>query len=130
MKPCAKGHQRSRLRVDPITLTQLLCEQNTTLSAIQQRTGFDPAELEALRTAHKIHLETLNRLAAGLKVPPNSLLIAPDSPFSSLCSKSDSIVYITRPQPIDPDDTDIDGGWYDVDEWDENDPPEDNPLYL
>lgn len=124
MKKRKTGGQKSRLRVDPFTLTQLLCEQNTTLSAVQQRTGFDSAELEPLRTAHKIHLDTLNRLAAGLKVPPNSLLITPDSPFSSVCSKLERIAYITRPHPIDPDD---------LVEWNEADEERakaDNPLYL
>ena len=28
MKPCTKGHQRSRLRVDPFILLQLLTEQH------------------------------------------------------------------------------------------------------
>ena len=82
MKPCAKGHQRSRLRVDPFILLQLLTEQHCTLSELQQRTGFDPAELKPLRAARKIHLDTLNRLAAGLNVSPNSLLIAPGTPWS------------------------------------------------
>lgn len=82
MKKRKPGGQKSRLRVDPFTLTRLLCEQNTTLSAVQQAAGIDPAELEPLRTARKVHLDTLNRLAAGLKVPPNSLLITPDSPFT------------------------------------------------
>lgn len=81
MRNYPKGHQRSRLRVDPFILLQLLAEQQTTLSAVQQRTGFDPAELEPLRAAHKIHLDTLNRLAAGLNVPPNSLLITQTSPW-------------------------------------------------
>lgn len=63
MKKTKTGGQKSRLRVDPFTLTQLLCEQNTTLSAVQQAAGIDPAELEPLRTARKIHLDTLNRLA-------------------------------------------------------------------
>lgn len=65
MKPCTKGHQRSRLRVDPFILLQLLTEQHCTLSELQQRTGFDPADLNPLRAARKIHLDTLNRLAAG-----------------------------------------------------------------
>ena len=82
MKQSKKGHQRSRLRVDPFTLLRLLTEQNCTLSELQQRTGFEPAEMKALRAARSIHLDTLNRLAAGLKVPPNSLLIAPDSPWT------------------------------------------------
>lgn len=82
MKPCTKGHQHSRLRVDPFTLTQLLCEQNTTLSAVQQRTGFDPAELEPLRTARKVHLDTLNRLAAGLNTSPYHLMITEHSPWA------------------------------------------------
>lgn len=82
MKPCTKGHQRSRLRVDPFILLQLLTEQHCTLSELQQRTGFDPADLNPLRAARKIHLDTLNRLAAGLNVPPDSLLIAPGTPWS------------------------------------------------
>ena len=82
MKPCTKGHQRSRLRVDPFILLQLLTEQHCTLSELQQRTGFDPAELKLLRAARKIHLDTLNRIAAGLNVPPDSLLIAPGTPWS------------------------------------------------
>ena len=125
MKKKKTGGQKSRLRVDPFTLTQLLCEQNTTLSAVQQRTGIDPAELEPLRTARKIHLDTLNRLAAGLKVPPNSLLITPDSPFSFLSSGDEIIGHIITSgySTLDSMDTD-------PDEWDENDPPEDNPLYL
>jgi|GEM_PF-6381897 len=36
MKKRKPGGQKSRLRVDPFTLTRLLCEQNTTLSAVQQ----------------------------------------------------------------------------------------------
>ena len=75
MKKTKTGGQKSRLRVDPFTLTQLLCEQNTTLSAVQQAAGIDPAELEPLRTARKIHLDTLNRLAAGLKVSVYQLMI-------------------------------------------------------
>lgn len=82
MKPCTKGHQRSRLRVDPFILLQLLTEQHCTLSELQQRTGFDPAELNPLRAARSIRLDTLNRLAAGLNVPPDSLLIAPGTPWS------------------------------------------------
>lgn len=113
------------MRVDPFTLTQLLCEQNITLSAVQQRTGFDPAELEPLRTAHKIHLDTLNRLAAGLKVPPNSLLITPDSLYYSLCSGDEIIGPIITTGYSAPGRMDTD-----LDEWDEDDPPEDNPLYL
>ena len=70
-----KGHQRSRLRVDPFNLLQQLCEQDCTLSELQQRTGFDPAEIKPLRAAGKIHLDTLNRIAAGLDVSPNSLLL-------------------------------------------------------
>lgn len=81
MRKHPKGHQLSRLRVDPFILLQLLTEQQTTLFAVQQRTGFDPSELEALRTARKIHLDTLNRLAAGLNVPPNNLLITQASPW-------------------------------------------------
>lgn len=82
MKQSKKGHQRSRLRVDPFTLLQLLTEQDCTLSELQQRTGFDPAEMKALRAARSIRLDTLNRLSAGLNVPPNSLLITPDSPWT------------------------------------------------
>ena len=82
MKQSKKSHQRSRLRVDPFTLLQLLTEQDCTLSELQQRTGFDPAEMKALRAARSVHLDTLNRLAAGLNVPPNSLLITPDSPWT------------------------------------------------
>lgn len=125
MRKHPKGHQRSRLRVDPFILLQLLTEQQTTLSAVQQRTGFAPSELEALRTAHKIHLDTLNRLAAGLNVPPNSLLITPDSPFSFTCPKEDEPLFIvaTGYSPLDGIDPD-------ADEWNEDDPPEDNPLYL
>lgn len=82
MKQSKKGHQRSRLRVDPFILLQLLTEQDCTLSELQQRTGFDPAEMKALRAVRSVHLDTLNRLAAGLNVPPNSLLIAPDSPWT------------------------------------------------
>ena len=77
-----KGHQRSRLRVDPFNLLQQLCEHDCTLSELQQRTGFDPAEMKALRAARSVHLDTLNRLAAGLNVPPNFLLITPDSPWT------------------------------------------------
>lgn len=82
MKQSKKGNQRSRLRVDPFILLQLLTEQHCTLSELQQRTGFDPAEMKALRAARSIHLDTLNHLAAGLNVPPNSLLITPDSPWT------------------------------------------------
>lgn len=82
MKQSKKGHQRSRLRVDPFTLLQLLTEQDCTMSELQQRTGFDPAEMKALRAARSIRLDTLNRLSAGLNVPPNSLLITPDSPWT------------------------------------------------
>ena len=82
MKKKKTGGQKSRLRVDPFTLTQLLCEQKTTLSAVQQRTGIAPAELEPLRTAHKIHLDTLNRLAAGLNVSPYRLMITEHSPWT------------------------------------------------
>lgn len=78
-----KGRQRSRLRVDPFRLLQQLCEQHCTLSELQQRTGFDPAEIEPLRAARKIHLDTLNRVAAGLNVPPNSLLITAISPWTA-----------------------------------------------
>ena len=82
MKKTKTGGQKSRLRVDPFTLTQLLCEQNTTLSAVQQAAGIDPAELEPLRTARKIHLDTLNRLAAGLKVSVYQLMITAQSPWT------------------------------------------------
>ena len=82
MKQSKKGHQRSRLRVDPFTLLQLLTEQDCTLSELQQRTGFDPAEMKALRAARSIRLDTLNRLSAGLNVSPNSLLVTPDSPWT------------------------------------------------
>lgn len=82
MKQNKKGHQCSRLRVDPFILLQLLTEQHCALSELQQRTGFDPAELKPLRAARKIHLDTLNRIAAGLNVPPDSLLIAPGTPWS------------------------------------------------
>ena len=82
MKNTKTGGQKSRLRVDPFTLTQLLCEQNTTLSAVQQAAGIDPAELEPLRTARKIHLDTLNRLAAGLKVSVYHLMITAQSPWT------------------------------------------------
>lgn len=78
-----KGHQRSRLRVDPFNLLQQLCEQDCTLSELQQRTGFDPAEIKPLRAAGKIHLDTLNRIAAGLDVSPNSLLITATSPWKA-----------------------------------------------
>lgn len=75
MKKRKPGGQKSRLRVDPFTLTRLLCEQNTTLSAVQQAAGIDPAELEPLRTARKVHLDTLQRLSAGLKVSVYHLMI-------------------------------------------------------
>ena len=52
-----KGHQRSRLRVDPFNLLQQLCEQDCTLSELQQRTGFDPAEMKPLRAARTVHLD-------------------------------------------------------------------------
>ena len=78
-----KGHQRSRLRVDPFNLLQQLCEHDCTLSELQQRTGFDPAEIKPLRAAWKIHLDTLNRIAAGLDVSPNSLLITATSPWKA-----------------------------------------------
>lgn len=74
-----KNKQGSRLRVDPFNLLQQLCEQKCTLSELQQRTGFDPAEMKPLRAAGKVHLDTLNRIAAGLNVPPNTLLIAENS---------------------------------------------------
>lgn len=77
-----KGHQRSRLRIDPFNLLQQLCEQNCTLSELQQRTGFDPAEMKPLRAAKKIHLDTLNRIAAGLNISPNALLITEISPWT------------------------------------------------
>ena len=77
-----KNKQGSRLRVDPFNLLHLLCEQKCTLSELQQRTGFDPAEMKPLRAAGKIHLDTLNRIAAGLNVPPNTLLIAENSPWT------------------------------------------------
>lgn len=77
-----KGHQRSRLRIDPFNLLQQLCEQNCTLSELQQRTGFDPAEMKPLRAAGRVHLDTLNRIAAGLNVSPNALLIAETSPWT------------------------------------------------
>lgn len=82
MKKRKPGGQKSRLRVDPFTLTRLLCEQNTTLSAVQQATGIDPAELEPLRTARKVHLDTLQRLAAGLKVSVYHLMITEQSPWT------------------------------------------------
>ena len=82
MKKRKPGGQKSRFRVDPFTLTRLLCEQNTTLSAVQQAAGIDPAELEPLRTAHKVHLDTLQRLSAGLKVPVYSLMITGNSPWT------------------------------------------------
>lgn len=41
-----------------------------------------PAELEPLRTARKIHLDTLNRLAAGLKVSVYQLMITAQSPWT------------------------------------------------
>ena len=66
----------------PCILLQLLTEQHCALSELQQRTDFDPAELKPLRAARKIHLDTLNRIAAGLNVPPDSLLIAPGTPWS------------------------------------------------
>lgn len=77
-----KGHQRFRLRIDPFNLLQQLCEQNCTLSELQQRTGFDPAEMKPLRAAGRVHLDTLNRIAAGLNVSPNALLIAETSPWT------------------------------------------------
>lgn len=77
-----KNKQGSRLRIDPFNLLQHLCEQKCTLSELQQRTGFDPAEMKPLRTAGKIHLDTLNRIAAGLNVPPNALLITENSPWT------------------------------------------------
>ena len=78
-----KNKQGSRLRVDPFNLLHLLCEQKCTLSELQQRTGFDPAEMKPLRAAGKIHLDTLNRVAAGLDVSPNSLLITATSPWKA-----------------------------------------------
>ena len=65
MKPCTKGHQRSRLRVDPFILLQLLTEQHCTLSELQQRTDFDPAELNPLRAARSIRLDTRTALPPG-----------------------------------------------------------------
>lgn len=82
MKKRKPGGQKSPLRVDPFILTQLLCEQKTTLSAVQQASGIDPAELEPLRTARKVHLDTLNRLAAGLKVSGYSLMVTDNSPWT------------------------------------------------
>ena len=92
MKKTKTGGQKSRLRVDPFTLTQLLCEQNTTLSAVQQAAGIDPAELEPLRTARKIPPAPppaqkpppapLSRLAAGLKVSVYQLMITAQSPWT------------------------------------------------
>lgn len=83
-----KGHQRSRLRVDPFNLLQQLCEHDCTLSELQQRTGFDPAEIKPLRAAGKIHLDTLNRIAAGLDVSPNSLLSPSRKNGQEKCEKS------------------------------------------
>lgn len=66
-----KGHQRSRLRVDPFNLLQQLCEQDCTLSELQQRTGFDPAEIKPLRAAGKIHLDSARLNAApSVHSPP------------------------------------------------------------
>lgn len=78
-----KNKQGSRLRIDPFNLLQQLCEQKCTLSELQQRTGFDPAEIKPLRAAGKIHLDTLNRIAVGMNVPPNSLLITAISPWTA-----------------------------------------------
>ena len=74
-----KGHQRSRLRVDPITLAFELHANNMNLTQLQEQVSFDPAEVKALRSGNKIHLDTLNRIAARLNMPPNDLLIGPDS---------------------------------------------------
>ena len=104
-----KGHQRSRLRVDPFNLLQQLCEQDCTLSELQQRTGFDPAEIKPLRAAGKIHLDTLNRIAAGLDVSPNSLLITATSPWKAYhgdyanqtCGFSDAFNVLADYSPYD-----------------------------
>lgn len=104
-----KGHQRSRLRVEPFNLLQQLCEQDCTLSELQQRTGFDPAEIKPLRAAGKIHLDTLNRIAAGLDVSPNSLLITATSPWKAYhgdyanqtCGFSDAFNVLADYSPYD-----------------------------
>ena len=100
-----KGH----LRVDPFNLLQQLCEQDCTLSELQQRTGFDPAEIKPLRAAGKIHLDTLNRIAAGLDVSPNSLLITATSPWKAYhgdyanqtCGFSDAFNVLADYSPYD-----------------------------
>lgn len=78
-----KDCPRSNLRVDPFHLLEQLCKQHTTLVKLQQDTGFDPAEMKRLRAAKKVRLDTLNRIAEGLNVPPDSLLITPDSPWTT-----------------------------------------------
>lgn len=83
-----KGHQRSRLRIDPFILLHLLCEQHTTLTELQQKAGFAPEEIKRLRAVKTVHLDTLNRIADGLNVPPNSLLVTPESPWT--VNKGDS----------------------------------------
>lgn len=77
-----KGHQRSRLRIDPFILLHLLCEQHTTLTELQQKVGFAPEEIKRLRAVKTVHLDTLNRIAEGLNVPPNSLLVTQESPWT------------------------------------------------
>lgn len=91
-----KGHQRSRLRVDPFNLLQQLCEHDCTLSELQQRTGFDSAEMKPLR-------------AAGLDVSPNSLLITATSPWNAYhgdyanqtCGFSDAFNVLADYSPYD-----------------------------
>lgn len=114
MKTKKTGGQKSRLRVDPFTLTYLLCDQNTTLSEVQQRTGIDPVELEPLRTAHKVHLDTIKRLAAGLNTSVYHLMITEHSPWTIHNAEHvgfENFIYL------------------DFDE-DENAEPKENPLNL
>ena len=46
-------------------------------------TGFDPAEIKPLRAAGKIHLDTLNRIAAGLNVSAQLPVDYSDSPWKA-----------------------------------------------
>lgn len=84
-------------------------KDDCTLSELQQRTGFDPAEIKPLRAAGKIHLDTLNRIAAGLDVSPNSLLITATSPWKAYhgdyanqtCGFSDAFNVLADYSPYD-----------------------------
>lgn len=80
-----KHPKKSRLRIDPYSLSVAMYNKRLVLSELKALAKLDPVEFEILYDLDrpkKIHLDTLNRIAAALEVPPNDLLLPQCCPNS------------------------------------------------